>query len=115
MKALMVNSTTSPIVDNKMRDEMYMKHLREVERINNREAEKVANDVRSYRSINDLHHKHKAYAYHWQNKEEDTIIEEMNEKMRRKMKEIKSYLNLKGKVKYEGSRTSRVIEQEGKN
>lgn len=38
MKALMVNSTTSPIVDNKMRDEMYMKHLREVEKINNREA-----------------------------------------------------------------------------
>lgn len=29
MKALMVNSTTSTnIVDNKMRDEMYMRHLR---------------------------------------------------------------------------------------
>lgn len=72
----------------------------------------MANDVKSYRSINDLHHKYKAYAYHWQNKEEDAIIEEMNEKMRRKMKEIKSYLDVKGKVKYEGSRTSRVNEKE---
>lgn len=71
MKALMVNSASpANIVDNKMRDEMYMKHLREVEKINNREAEKVSNDIKTYHSINDLHHKHKAYAFHWQNKEE---------------------------------------------
>lgn len=76
MKALMVNSTTpANIVDNKMRDEMYMKHLREVEKINNREAQKISNDVKSYRSINDLHHKHKAYAYYWQNKEEEELIQ----------------------------------------
>ena len=37
MKALMINSTNAAnIVDHKMRDEMYMKHLREVEKINNR-------------------------------------------------------------------------------
>jgi hypothetical protein len=30
MKALMVNSTSGNIVVGKMRDEMYMKHLREV-------------------------------------------------------------------------------------
>lgn len=37
MKALMVNSASpANIVDSKMRDEMYMKHLREVEKINNR-------------------------------------------------------------------------------
>lgn len=36
MKALMVNSTSGKVVDEKMRDEMYMKHLREVEKINNR-------------------------------------------------------------------------------
>lgn len=35
--------------------------------------------------------------------------------MRRKMKEIKSYLNLKGKERYEGSKTSRVIYKEGKD
>lgn len=93
MKALMVNSTTTAsIVDHKMRDEMYMKHLREVEKINNREAERVANDVRTYRSINDLHHKHKAYAFYWQNKEEEVLIDQMNHRMKKKMQEIKSYL-----------------------
>jgi hypothetical protein len=62
-----------------------MKHLREVEKINNREAEKITNDVKSYRSINDLHHKHKAYNFYWQNKEEETLIEDMNNRMKRKM------------------------------
>jgi DNA-binding transcriptional regulator YdaS (Cro superfamily) len=39
MKALMVNSVNSgKVVDSKMRDEIYMRHLREVEKINNREA-----------------------------------------------------------------------------
>jgi DNA-binding transcriptional regulator YdaS (Cro superfamily) len=39
MKALMVNSVNSgKVVDGKMRDEIYMRHLREVEKINNREA-----------------------------------------------------------------------------
>lgn len=33
----MINSTTTTkIVDNKMRDEIYLRHLREVEKINNR-------------------------------------------------------------------------------
>lgn len=86
MKALMLNSLNPPnIVDTKMRDEMYVKHLREVEKINNREAEKISQDVQSYRSINDLHRKHKAYAFSWQWKEEGAMIEEMNSKMRRKM------------------------------
>ena len=75
MKALMVNSLNpASIVDHKMKDQLYMKHLREVEKINNRQAEKITKDVKSYRSINDLHHKHKAYAYYWHNKEEDTLI-----------------------------------------
>lgn len=112
MKALMINSTNAAnIVDNKMRDEMYMKHLREVERINNREAEKIANDVRTYKSINDLHHKHKAYAFYWQNKEEEVVIEQMNDRMKRKMKEIKSYLPHTGMHKantQDCSKTSRV-------
>lgn len=30
---------TNNIIGNKMREEMYLKHLREVEKINNREAE----------------------------------------------------------------------------
>jgi hypothetical protein len=55
----------------------------------------VTNDVKTYRSINDLHHKHKAYAYYWQNKEEDALIEELNNKMKKKMKEIKSYMDHK--------------------
>jgi hypothetical protein len=70
MKALMVNSVNSgKVVDSKMRDEIYMRHLREVEKINNREAEKISQDIKTYRSINELHHKHKAYAFQWQNKE----------------------------------------------
>lgn len=111
MKALMVNSTTSAkIVDNKMRDEIYMRHLREVEKINNREADKITHDVKTYRSINDLHHKHKAYAFYWQNKEEEVLIEQMNDRMKKKMKEIKSYLDhhaLKANTQ-DCSRTSRV-------
>jgi hypothetical protein len=64
MKAMMVNSiNTTNIVDNKMRDEVYMRHLREVEKINNREAEQISRDVKTYRSINDFHHKHKIYAF----------------------------------------------------
>jgi hypothetical protein len=46
-----------------------MRHLREVEKINNREAEKISQDIKTYRSINELHQKHKAYAFQWQNKE----------------------------------------------
>ena len=68
MKALMVNSTTGNVVEEKMRDEMYMKHLREVEKINNREAENIAKDLRTYRSINNLHHKNKVQAFDWQQK-----------------------------------------------
>lgn len=52
----------------------------------------MANDVRTYRSINDLHHKHKAYAFYWQNKEEEVLIGQINLRMRQKMKQIKSYL-----------------------
>ena len=68
MKALMVNSTSGKVVDEKMRDEMYMKHLREVEKINNRQADHIAKDLKTYRSINDLHHKNKANAFDWQHK-----------------------------------------------
>ena len=49
----MVNSTTAvKVVDSKMRDEVYLRHLREVEKINNREAEQVSRSVWSYHSIN---------------------------------------------------------------
>lgn len=52
MKAPMVNSTSADIIVTKMRDEMYLKHLREVEKINNREPEKISRDIKNYRSIN---------------------------------------------------------------
>lgn len=35
-----------------MRDEVYLRHLRQVEKINNREPEQITKDVRQYRSIN---------------------------------------------------------------
>lgn len=70
--------------------------------------------MKSYRSINDLHHKHKVYAYNWHNKEENALIEEQNIRMKRKMQEIKSYLNHYGSNKNDTqvySQTSRVIDK----
>ena len=53
---------------------MYMRHLREVEKISNREAENITRDIKNYKSINDLHHKHKSYAFEWHHKEEKNSI-----------------------------------------
>ena len=66
--------------------------------------------MKAYRSINDLHHKHKAYAFYWQNKEEEVLIEQMNDRMKKKMKEIKSYLDhrVSKAATQDCSRTSRV-------
>jgi hypothetical protein len=52
MRGLNVSSTCSNLVADKMRDEMYLRHLRQVEKINNREAHHVSQDIRDYRSIN---------------------------------------------------------------
>ena len=90
----MVNSTTvTNLVDSKMRDEVYLRHLREVEKINNREAEKVVRDVRSYNSISNVHQKHKAYAFDWHHREDNNLVEERNQKMAKKIKEIRSYIS----------------------
>jgi hypothetical protein len=51
-----------------------MKHLREVEKINNREAENIVNHIKNYKSINELHHKHKSYAFEWHHNEEKNNI-----------------------------------------
>lgn len=48
MKSLMTNSTQPNIVAAKIRDEMYLKHLREVERINNREALSLKESLKEY-------------------------------------------------------------------
>ena len=39
------------LVSEKMREEMYLKHLRQVERINNREADSLKKNLKEYRSI----------------------------------------------------------------
>ena len=89
----MVNSTTAvKVVDSKMRDEVYLRHLREVEKINNREAEQVSSSVRSYHSINEPHQKHKAYAFDWHHKQNVLQINERNQKLAQKIKGIKSYI-----------------------
>ena len=75
MKAMMVNPNSSSIITSKMRDEMYMKHLREVEKISNREAEQVAKDLQSYRSITHMHLRNKMHARDWNVSEEDKLIE----------------------------------------
>lgn len=64
---------------------MYMRHLREVEKINNREAENIARDIKNYKSINDLRHKHKSYAFEFHHKEEKNNIEEKNHQIKQKI------------------------------
>lgn len=48
----------NPIAD-KLREEMYLKHLRQVERINNREPDSLKRDIGSYHKLTDLHRKNK--------------------------------------------------------
>lgn len=52
------------LISNKMREEMYLKHLREVEKINNREADSLKKDLKNYHSISELHKKNKQKAYY---------------------------------------------------
>lgn len=42
---------TNNLVSEKMREEMYLKHLRQVERINNREADSLKKNLKEYHSI----------------------------------------------------------------
>jgi hypothetical protein len=51
----------------------------------------VARDIRSYRSINDLHHRHKSYAFEWHNRQEQQAIHERNLRINQKIREIKPY------------------------
>lgn len=48
----------SPIAD-KIRQSMYLKHMREVERINNRDPEAVKKELSNYYSISQLHKRNK--------------------------------------------------------
>ena len=70
---------------------MYMKHLREVEKINNREAENIAKDLRAYRSINNLHHKNKVQAFDWNHKMNEVSISLQNKRILKKIVDIRPY------------------------
>lgn len=91
MKAIMTNSNTTSVVEGKMRDEVYMRHLRQVEKINNREAQQIAKDIHTYRSINDLHHKHKVQAFDWQHRQLEQSILLQNKRIFKKITSIRPY------------------------
>jgi hypothetical protein len=65
----LIIDSNSNIVTAKMRDEMYLKHLRQVEKITNRENDNLTNDINQYRSISALHLKNKVFARGWQHNE----------------------------------------------
>lgn len=69
---------SSNLITSKMRDEMYMKHLREVQKINNREVDRLYKEIKKYKSITEMHGKNKMHASKWQHKEEDQIIKTKN-------------------------------------
>lgn len=77
MRTLMINPNSN-LVLNKMRDEMYLKHLRQVEQINNREAEEVKSGLKDYRSITQLHNRNKMYAREWDNQVKEKNLLEKN-------------------------------------
>jgi alpha-ketoglutarate-dependent taurine dioxygenase len=91
MKALMVSSTSGDVIQEKMRDERYMRHLREVEKINNREAEQISRDIKTYHSINNLHKKHKAQASDWHQRQNELLISLKNKQIQQKIVNIHPY------------------------
>ena len=51
--------------------------------------------MKTYKSINFLHQKHKSYAFDWNHRELNTSIEQNNGKISKKIQKIRSYLQSK--------------------
>ena len=64
---------------------MYLKHLREVERINNREPDSLKREIDSYHNVADLHRKNKLKANERKLKEHEKSIEMRNLKIYKKI------------------------------
>lgn len=89
------------IIGNKLREEMYLRHLREVEKINNREADSLKKELKEYRSINELHKHNKVKASKFKHTEEQRRIEEKNKIIQTKIKSMESSSDLKHSLKRE--------------
>ena len=79
----------SPIAD-KIRQSMYLKHLRQVELINNREPDALKKELTSYRSITELHHKNKVKSNQRKLLEHEKFMETRNLKIFNKIQNIDS-------------------------
>ena len=74
---------------------MYLKHLREVERINNREADSVKSKLQEYRSISELHRHNKSITHKRKLAENQKSLYERNLKIFKKIENIGSDTNMK--------------------
>lgn len=74
---------------------MYLRHLRQVEKINNREAHHVSQDIKDYRSVNESHLKRKLKAFEWQQKQQEHLLKSKNKRIRQKISDIRPYTNFK--------------------
>ena len=64
---------------------MYLKHLRKVEMIANREPEGLKKELAHYRSISELHQRNKLEAKHRKIRERERAIQQMNIKIMKKI------------------------------
>ena len=94
------------IVSSKMREEMYVKHLREVERINNREADGLRKDIKQYRSISELHHQNKERALKWKISEHERELRNRNIKIFRKIEALGNSNTMKSSRTHGGEQKS---------
>jgi hypothetical protein len=95
MKGTRTSSSSDDVVLGKVRDDRYMRHLREVERISNREAEQLSRDIRSQLSITELHKKHKALALDWHQRQQQLLISLKNKQIQQKIVDIRPYTHFR--------------------
>lgn len=70
----MAFSLGNSIISSKIREEMYLKHLREVEKINNREPDYLKRELKEYNSINELHRHNKIKSAKFKSQEKQRKI-----------------------------------------
>ena len=75
----------SGIIGSKLREEMYLRHLRQVEKINNREPDSLRKSLKYYKSINSCHKNNKIRAYNFRLSEEGKKIYAKNQEIYKKI------------------------------
>lgn len=84
------HSLSNNLINNKLREQMYLKHLRQVQKINNRQAETLKKSIQNYRSISEMHKKNKIKTNQFRLKEYQHSIQEKNVKIYAKILGIRS-------------------------